>query len=435
MSIYLGILLLTINLLIGIKKLQSGLFCYILLIFVSPTIQLGVAKVSYDLLGFIVLFIIVLFHSKEIVNKKINVSMSAYCMILSVSTLIAFAFYGANVNIISFLGQIRCVLVLMILASYCEIDTIKRAIYTIVPINALIMICQYVSPTSHIWSYQLWGKESAGAIRYFYEVGRMDRMLGSFNNVFPVGYFMLFACIVALDNYCVRHYRRDFGILALSFGCGLMTAGKTFMIGVPFALIMWLIAAHCWRKKEYYLVKKRNIIVVFSAFIGFLAVIFSSNHLKFGGQFRYYASTILKGTFLQGRFGESGAVNGALSVFKQHFLMGVGSTVLEEEFLGDSQYVSVLHDAGIIGGIIVVTYLLRQFVIAYQKREIAVTILVVLTIFMSIAGTTIFGNVGIVLMSLVELSNCKLNQKRQTVGNNRLLDKEGTMNNKCLEIM
>lgn len=44
------------------------------------------------------------------------------------------------------------------------------------------------------------------------EVVRMDRMLGSFNNAFPVGYFILFACIVALDNYCVRHYKRDVGI-------------------------------------------------------------------------------------------------------------------------------------------------------------------------------------------------------------------------------
>lgn len=103
--------------------------------------------------------------------------------------------------------------------------------------------------------------------------------------------------------------------------------------------------------------------------------------------------------------------------------MGVGSTILEEEFLGDSQYFSVLHDVGIIGGIIVVTYLLKQFVIAYRKRNIAVAILMALTIVMSIAGTTIFGNGGIVLLAFVELSNCKMKRPAASCGElNLLLD-------------
>ena len=253
MSMYLGVLLLVVNLLAGTKKLQWGLFCYIVLIFVSPTIEFGTMRVSYDLPGIMVLFLIVLFHSKEIVNKKINVFMLLFCMVLSASTFISIVFYGGSANIISFLGQVRCVLALMLLASYCETDTIKRAIYVIVPANAFIMVCQYISRTSHIWSYQLWGKETTGALKELYELGSMERLLGSFNNVFPAGYFMLFACIVALDNYCVRHYRRDFSIMILALGCGIMTTGKTFMMGAPLALIMWLTAAHWWRRKEYYL--------------------------------------------------------------------------------------------------------------------------------------------------------------------------------------
>ena len=80
MSMYLGVLLLVVNLLAGTKKLQWGLFCYIVLIFVSPTIEFGTMRVSYDLPGIMVLFLIVLFHSKEIVNKKINVFMLLFCL-------------------------------------------------------------------------------------------------------------------------------------------------------------------------------------------------------------------------------------------------------------------------------------------------------------------------------------------------------------------
>lgn len=431
MSMYLGVLLLVVNLLAGTKKLQWGLFCYIVLIFVSPTIEFGTMRVSYDLPGIMVLFLIVLFHSKEIVNKKINVFMLLFCMVLSASTFISIVFYGGSANIISFLGQVRCVLALMLLASYCETDTIKRAIYVIVPANAFIMVCQYISRTSHIWSYQLWGKETTGALKELYELGSMERLLGSFNNVFPAGYFMLFACIVALDNYCVRHYRRDFSIMILALGCGIMTTGKTFMMGAPLALIMWLTAAHWWRRKEYYLVKRRNMIMIFSIPLGFLAVLILSSYLKIGGQLRYYAGTILDGTFLQGRLGEGGVANEALNVFKQHFLMGVGSTVLEGEFLGDSQYVLALHDTGIVGAIITATYLLHQFVTAYQKKVITAVVLAALTIFMGIAGITLFDNVGIVLMAFVELCICQTNQRFPTARNRRLLHKNEAMNNKC----
>lgn len=105
MSMYLGVLLLVVNLLAGTKKLQWGLFCYIVLIFVSPTIEFGTMRVSYDLPGIMVLFLIVLFHSKEIVNKKINVFMLLFCMVLSASTFISIVFYGGSANIISFWGR------------------------------------------------------------------------------------------------------------------------------------------------------------------------------------------------------------------------------------------------------------------------------------------------------------------------------------------
>lgn len=435
MSMYLGILLLIINLLIGIKKIQWGLFCYIVLIFVSPTMELAGRRISYDLPGCIVLFLIILFHSQKIVNKRCNKSILIFCMILSVSTLISVVFYDGTADIVSFLGHLRYVMVLLLLSSYCEINTIKRALYVIVPINAFIMFCQYVSPRSHIWSYQLWGKETTGALKELYELGGMERLFGSFNNVFPACYFMLFACIIALDNYCVRHYKRDFGILILSLGCGLMTTGKTFMMGVPLAFIVWFTASHWWRKKEYYLIKKRNILLIFSVILGLIAVPVLSNYLKIGNQLKYYASTILNGTFLQGRFGENGVTNEALSVFKQHFLMGVGSTVLGEEFLGDSLYVSVFHSTGMMGGIIIAIFLLKQLVEAYKKRNVSVTVLVILTIFMSIAGITIFDNVGIVLMSFVELCNCNLKWRRQLLQTERAFGEEEAMSNKCPVIM
>lgn len=111
--------------------------------------------------------------------------------------------------------------------------------------------------------------------------------------------------------------------------------------------------------------------------------------------------------------------------------MGVGSTVLEGEFLGDSQYVLALHDTGIVGAIITATYLLHQFVTAYQKKVITAVVLTALTIFMGIAGITLFDNVGIVLMAFVELCIYQTNQRFPTARNRRLLHKNEAMNNKC----
>ena len=416
LSIYLGLGIAVMNMLVGIINLQKGLYIYLLLAFVCPTIILGNQQISYDLLGFFAVCVLLFFNSKKKKTRPLIRHMGLYFFLLFISTLISVLLKDSTINYISVLGYARLILLLYFLQLYCEKETLRKAVYNVVVINFVVMLLQYFSDTAAIWSYRLFAKSSSQALSYYYSIGKIDRLTGTFSNILPVAYFMLFAFIVSLAHYCEKNSetKKDLFVLFFSLVCGGLAVSKSFILGLPLVIISWIVFSKVFHRKEYDVFRGKRVLLILIIIIFIVASVILKDSLRMSNVINYYLESVRSGEFFASRYNESGVLKDAIEVIKDNWLIGIGSATLHSEFLGDSQYITILHNTGILGLMIIISMFISYARRLIHLKSVPGLTAIVLIMAVGFAGTTVFSTIGIVLLSYVFISAKEKNNSNQS---------------------
>ena len=247
--------------------------------------------------------------------------------------------------------------------------------------------------------------------------GRFTRSFGSFysptifGTTLLLALSLLFARFVYAREEGKRHGPRLadtfalLGLVALSIHLGIMAFAKTVIIGVPFLLIymalvlpLLLRLSQRWLRAEQALPRLRHgrgRTAVWPALVVLLTVAAASYFVTWfiipswqpGARAYYYGFLVNPISSLATRYaigageqlridrGADAITISALLQFYEHPVFGVGPLMVDGEFIGDSQFTSVLHNGGIVATLAYLALYLRIFWIGLMSRDRVVLVM------------------------------------------------------------
>lgn len=384
------------------KNPERGLEFYLILVLVWPISTIAGLQCSYELLGFVPVFF-ALFCKKydSITIGKLPV-LWLYFLLAVISTAYSAVFNDGQIQWFSLFGVIRLLLLLDISLALLRRDSITAIVGVVVAINAVVVTWQLIDPSAGTLTAQLYAKESAQALVQSNTNYAMSRLTGTFNNVVPNALFH----IVAFNVFLTRMLNRggDFKSLAmmgLTAYCGLMAASKAYFGGLIVSVIAWVVFLLIWKQANAHVFQlKTGLAFLVLAVLGLILINFASGS-RISETFAYYANSFFSGDAFSTRFGSDGLVSTGLDEWSSFFLTGVGFTVVGNEFVGDSQIVTMLHAAGVLGVACFVFVIAQMLVAAIRKREVVSVSLAIALLAISTSGTTLFSIGGILAVCVI----------------------------------
>lgn len=227
------------------------------------------------------------------------------------------------------------------------------------------------------------------------ELGAFSRIYGATFSPTMLGGYILFAFsfIFALILMEKRMKMNNLILLASTVLLGFMAFSKTVIIGIPLIGFLFLMRSLIYEGRKYGKLFLQFISLLLAAFGVTVLVAACSGHL---GVVRYYFGLLFNPLqIFQSRYGSSvnmgdpnatSGMAGALAIFLKHPVIGVGMVPIMDEFLWDSQYISLLHDGGSVLLLITLSFYLSAYV--RQKKAKGLPQMMILTALMFIAMAT-----------------------------------------------
>lgn len=297
----------------------------------------------------------------------------------------------------SFAGALQYMLgafFLSVAISLCKKSefSLRRAVYSaftaITVLNGVFAIFQlaFYKPALSV-TYRLFvSPMRTGPIMSAVSTGRFVRAFGCTYTPIFLGVISLCVCAFILGDVIVcpkRNVRRVL-LFAASSVVGLMALSKTIILGIIIQLVLFvlLLIFNSARQRKFSI---KNLLKVSLAYVLITVAAFSAVY-AFGvaagnGEYvnHYYSSLLDPARALDSRYSGIFADNDAdreesedenemhgitldaFEVFSEHPVFGVGPQAVKGEFLGDSQFIIVLHDGGILMFLCYVLYYAALF--------------------------------------------------------------------------
>ena len=396
MGTYICVVLVIINIFMLVIHSRKAISFFMICALTAPVARIGSLNLSYDLIMLMPLILWYLGNRGKLetttyINKRLLV---LFLGVLCLSSLYSVAVINAKFNQIDLLGYIRFVLYFYMLSRMVSQIDIRKTLYAIVVINFVVIIIELIMPNSNRFVYELWGKSNANAFNTLYEVKRYP---GTFNNVLPASFFMLIMFIFSYYYSSVRtRSKYDMFVCCLSVICGMLNVTKTFLLGFPicfFLMILFINRFHVRSKnKNNTLNRVIALIIVLGAAYLMFGYLSNNNY-----EFARYINLIVNRDVISTRYGSTGVLNDMFEIFKAHPIFGVGCTVVNGEFVGDSQFVTILHHTGVSGLLVFSFFLVSKLVRSYQLHDVIGVVSLLVTILLGFFGTTFFSISGIIL--------------------------------------
>lgn len=360
-------------------------------------------------------------YSLKSINKNIKIYSLLMAAILVVYVIAWFINGNPNFSgLIALAGNINYIASVAILAILIDsIDTvtdryrIKKVFFVFilitVAINLVFTFLQAYVYDAGLWvTDTLYGSEHRyGPINQIINYGRFSRLYGTFFTPIILGGFSLLAAILMFTLFTQEKLNKYYLILgsAATF-IGVLSLTKTLLLGVPVILVGLIILGFFLDKelrKEYL---KRTMAVILCVAISYGAgYLFTPNDNK--GHAKYYFGMILNPVdALSSRYAgifnkdetvvpapddedyleepleqdddePKGIVDSAFGVFKKHAVIGVGLSPINGEFMGDSYFISILHNGGLVAFSLFVILFCYLFFTSLKKKYFDKVVLLV----------------------------------------------------------
>lgn len=314
--------------------------------------------------------------------KHLVIDRKSICFLLCLSMVIFLSFLGWIINgegsfFVPFLGELKFIIVafeLFIIFNSYEKEQIEngfqKAMITAIVLNAIVVVLSLLIPV-HITSIVelfYYNDDTINASESIIN-GKMARAYGLFNHPAALALFSLFSLVFFLKNYFkVAH---GWFFLFLSMLTGLLAFSKTFIIGFPIVIIIWLL----FYGKALFRSKAGSILLIIMLALFFLFVISFDSILGFIRErspvLAYYLGFLKDPAgSLNTRYSSSaGNLAPLYKIISEHPIIGVGPNPIMGEVVLDSAPLTILHDGGVLRLLVVMAMYAGMINDCIKKRR------------------------------------------------------------------
>lgn len=358
-----------------LRNLKNGIILYIILSLISPHLKIGNLQISYEIMAFFPVFIIVIIKKRAIflLYRKYlyRQHLIIFFYIYLLSSFLATLQFGSKIPWLTFFSIFRIIITIFILQFVMKENSDQVLDHIISPvlfINLVTSIIQLAIPSSTKLFYELYYKASLSPLADALELGYFNRAYGTFGTPVLLGIFSIFCFAVYLGFFtekkkCKKIYLK----LVSSIIIGLLALSKTAILGVPTIFICCCLLILIGVIK----INNKKIIVLPLLLIPIFIVTVQLLR-QHGTTINYYIRFLSKPfEALSTRYdASSGILADAYSTISGNWLFGVGGTPLGNDFIGDSMYLEVMYSTGIIGIIIYFSALIRASITNLKLRNV-----------------------------------------------------------------
>jgi hypothetical protein len=413
-----------INTALLIKNFEKGLTFYLIMIFLAPNINFIGRTISYEIFFFPVLVILFLLFVKDktIRFSRVVLLLFGYFILLIFSTFLSITLYNCDVSWVPIIGVLRIIFLLLILTQFGPINTklIRTVLVTVLTVNCIFAFIQLSNPSSVVFFASAYGKESQVPLLAMAKMGYFSRAVGSFGSPVNLGAFALlcFAYFLGLLLDRNRNLPNILG-LCMAFICGILSCTKTFILGVPILVLLGIMFFVFISKKEIKApslktIKYVLIIIFLLVFMGPWTVSYVESK---GVPIHWYLAFLEKPfEALETRYDSyTGGQAQAIKVTKENPIIGVGFTNPQGEFKGDSTYVGILHDTGLIGAIIFLIIFMYISKWILQSRDASKFLVFTCLLLSSFALPMVFSIIGVLAIAYTHSYPNMVSNKRGVI--------------------
>ncbi|MCL0063353.1 hypothetical protein M1N11_04245 [Peptococcaceae bacterium] len=417
MSFIFGFLMVAVNVAVCLKNINKGLLLYLVLAFTFPHTHLGGYIISYEILAFVPVFAIFLFKTKKFYFSTVHILMYLYLMLLLISTVISVNLYNTGVLWIFLLATFRFVLALFMLTQLMKNykDALEKILLAVIGINLCLVLVQMIFPQSVTLFYNLYFRESTAALRVYLEMGFLPRATGSFDSPNNLSVISLLAFAYFYAQLLAANYKKTviFGCVAALI-CGILTLTKTFVLGVPLVVIAGLIFKILFSAKRRIVINTKKVftftaVMTLIAAIGYVTIQIA---IEKGFGIIWYLQFLTKPleAFVTRHDLQEGSLVAAKEVIYNNLLIGVGKTQPLGEFLGDSLYVVLLHNTGILGAILFITTITLLAFKAFSNKSLPALMVLFALLLGGFAMPTFISLTGAMVVAYVAVQPLKISK-------------------------
>lgn len=386
----------------SLVAILSGIY-----LLMMPNFKIG--ESAFNSVYFLTLCLFILI-GYDLLKGRIKLQFSILAYLFTMLAVVVIYLLGWFINgnvqltagIVSLAGELNYIFAVILLAIIFSImgqEGARKALIKILSIflivNLVFVIGQrFFYDTAYYITYNFYA--SSGRTAPLDTIGKLGFFL-RFNGTFYSPVLLGATCLLLISTLISLYIKDDkkenkmlIGIFVAAV-IGVLSLTKTLMIGVllymGFALVYTIIKSDK-KKKDIISLAVILLVVIFAYSVTYFIV-----PAKGKSTARYYYSMILKpinslssryagvGDLLAGQDDKnegiiesdeetSGITYSAMKVFKDNWLFGVGLTPLEDEFVGDGQITTVLHNGGVLSALLYLIIFGWIFFAAFINKDL-----------------------------------------------------------------
>jgi len=387
------------------KKLSYSLA--IASLFVMPVLVLGKNRISSSYVWFLILIVLLVFNflsKKPAVFPKLalfyTITVSALILlsvfswiIINIPTKIGFnSFIGQTKNLVLFIAFV------LLVASQLEKDFLGILYYGLFitgVINLFVVALQMAGTFNVKLFYDLYWTSSNTPLYYMLRIGHFVRGYGTFGSSVQLGAVSLLSYSLGVGEYIQgKHTTKWFWLILIWGFVGLASLSKTFIVGSAFITLLAFIVTPFVYKSYRKKVIRKDLFLLISIIVILVSGYFTLNARGFYASY-YYSYLFKPLSSLASRYNLTNSeilLHETFNIISRYPIFGVGLQSLSGEFIGDSSYVSILHNSGFVGLAISLLFILYVFYCIIKYKIWKVIYLFIAFLGASLALPVLFGS-------------------------------------------
>lgn len=373
-----------------VKDLKKGCGLYVICIYLCPVFIVGTSRLSFDIVAFPVWFFayIYLKQFKIPLNGK-EKDLFWYFLVYCVLTAITSIAYGGKFSYATAYAIFRFIVTSSIIINVWRDDMIPvvdKVMAVIMLVEGICSALQMANIVSVQFFYDLYYKTSMAPLEGQLRIGYFNRAYGTTGSPIILGGISALAFVFYMDVYLKNDRRVKLSIpkLIICVICGVLALSKTAIIAIPVATLL-IFGLNLKKIGAKTFLKALGMI-----FGTIVLVLLLANWLSNQGFAIKYYLAFLTDPFsaLKTRYGkDSGNLSYAIATIRNNFLIGVGNAKINNSFVGDSVYIVLLYETGIVGLISYFFPFVESLIVNLRKKNTLAVVMFIIFLMISLGNS------------------------------------------------
>lgn len=392
MNLIISIFFLLLVVYYGFKDIKLGLLFYVVGTFLSPVLRVSSFELSFDIWCFLVIFIIYLIKRQNIVLKRHSFALVPYLIIYLLLTSISSIVFNCDISIATIYAVVRFIIVINMIIELWDDQLVvfaDRVLSIVIFVNAGLAVVQMMNLVPVRTFYDLYYKESMTPLLSQLRMGKFNRAFGATGSPVILGGIAAMSYAFFLSTYVDEKKKVKFNIFKIlaCIICGLLALSKTAILAIPIITVYIIIMCTFLKKSK---MSNQLLKILLLAILGGVALVLIVSWMKDKGfTIAYYLDFLTKPfEALATRYdSDSGILAESINIIKDHFIFGVGHATFEGAFIGDSLYIVLMYQTGIIGLVAYLFPYIVSFFDSIKKEDLTKGALIIVFLLIGIGNS------------------------------------------------